>query len=311
MKVNYGTNATESAITIKDYEKRFRRFRVKNTNINIGKNKIHAIIGPSGSGKSVILKSIIGSITSYKGEIVILGKKSTNPKSKFNIGFSMNLEAFPIGMKAMDFVQSLARITGLKGRSLKNRLEELFNLYGLWEHRNKTLNSYSSGMKNRIMLIQATIHDPEIIILDEPGVNLDTEGRKFLNQYLRDEKAAGKTILLTTHLINEVKDMIDECTIIQKGEVIFTGPIEEQEIDKVYTLKSTNNKLFLTYLIENKIRHRYNVATNEIQLQVHNHLAINNMFAFALKNNIIILTLNPTEIDLSFMKSGFFDIKVI
>ncbi|WP_342277203.1 ABC transporter ATP-binding protein [Spiroplasma endosymbiont of Nebria brevicollis] len=243
-------------ISVKNYNINFKRFKIPKADFIVYKGTIHALVGQSGSGKSVLLKSIIGAFpsTCYQGEITVNGHIAGSAKSKLGMGYALNLENFPQGLSAYNFLKYLGKTTGINSEDLVVNLEKLLKSFNLWEHRHKKLNSYSSGMKNRIMLIQALVHDPQLIILDEPGANLDSESRKYFTNVLKQLKAEGKTIFLTTHMINEVKDIVDNCTIIDLGNLIYSGPVTKFDVGKIFILNTNNNNATIE-LLKNTIIH--------------------------------------------------------
>ncbi|AHF57542.1 ABC transporter ATP-binding protein [Spiroplasma eriocheiris] len=291
------------SIIVKDYVKKFKNFTIKDINFVVNPGKIHAIIGPSGSGKSVIMKSIIGALKKYEGSIRVNGYKAGSVKANFNIGFCLNLEHFPSGISAFEYLLSLAKTAGLSSRDAKARVKELMIIFDLWKDYKKKVTSFSSGMKNRLMLIQAIVHDPDIVILDEPGANLDSKNRKFLNNFLLELKRRGKTVFFSTHLLNEVKDLIDECTIISYGKLIYTGLMGPFNVNKIFVLKTNNNRLIVRYLKHRRISYFYNNLAKEIILRVNHVLELNRLFNFAIFNKVIILSVKDYELTLEYMQN--------
>ncbi|WP_368486138.1 ABC transporter ATP-binding protein [Spiroplasma sp. DGKH1] len=297
------------SIIVKDYVKKFKNFTIKDINFVVNPGKIHAIIGPSGSGKSVIMKSIIGALKKYEGSIRVNGYKAGSVKANFNIGFCLNLEHFPSGISAFEYLLSLAKTAGLSSRDAKARVKELMIIFDLWKDYKKKVTSFSSGMKNRLMLIQAIVHDPDIVILDEPGANLDSKNRKFLNNFLLELKRRGKTVFFSTHLLNEVKDLIDECTIISYGKLIYTGLMGPFNVNKIFVLKTNNNRLIVRYLKHRRISYFYNNLAKEIILRVNHVLELNRLFNFAIFNKVIILSVKDYELTLEYMQNKLYHSK--
>lgn len=298
-------NVNEIMISVRNYNKNFKNFAINNINFTVFKGTIHALIGKSGSGKSVLLKSIIGAIPSkiYKGTITINNYKAGSANSKLSLGFSLNLETFPQGLTAYNFLKSLGQATNITNNELENRLDKLLKNYNLWEHRHKTLNSFSSGMKNRIMLIQALVHNPELVILDEPGANLDSESRKYFINVLKELKAEGKTIFLTTHMINEVSNIIDDCTVIDSGKMVYSGPITKFDVGKIFILTTNNIPLTVSVLTKYRYQFKYFQDLNEILIRLDTEMKINNLNLILNNHKISIKTLYEKELDLSYLKN--------
>ena len=297
--------AEDIMISVRNYNKKFKKFNISNINFTVFKGTIHALVGQSGSGKSVLLKSIIGAMPSnrYSGTIKVNDYKAGSAKSKLSLGYSLNLENFPQGLTAYNFLKYLGQTTTITDSALEVNLQKLLNNFNLWEHRNKGLNSFSSGMKNRIMLIQALAHDPELVILDEPGANLDSESRKYFTNVLKRLKAEGKTIFLTTHMINEVKDIIDDCTIIDLGKMLYSGPIAKFDVGKIFILTTNNLPLTATILTKYQYQFKYIKDLNEILIRLDTQEKIDNLSSILNKYKIGIQNLYEKEIDLSHLKN--------
>lgn len=295
---------TDIMIIVENYHKKFKKFKINNINFMVFKGSIHALVGQSGSGKSVLLKSIIGAIPSstYQGTIKVNNFKAGSAASKLSLGYSLNLETFPANLTAYNFLKFLGETTTITNQNLKIRLEQLLKSFNLWEHRHKNLNDFSSGMKNRIMLIQALVHNPDLIILDEPGANLDSESRKYFTNMLKTLKAQGKTIFLTTHLINEVKDIIDDCTIIDLGQLIYSGAVSKFNVGKIFILMTNNQLLAGQILTKYQYQFKYYEETNEILIRLDNNANIDNLNLLLIKHKITIQRLYEKELDLSFLK---------
>ncbi|BDT05131.1 ABC transporter ATP-binding protein [Spiroplasma ixodetis] len=294
-------------INVQNYSKKFKKFHMNNISFTVFEGTIHALVGRSGSGKSVLLKSIIGAIpkSNYEGLITINGYKAGTTFSKNSLGYSLNIENFPQGLSAYNFLKFLGKTTIISESKLLVNLERLLKNFGLWESRNKSLNSFSSGMKNRIMLIIALAHDPNLVILNEPGANLDSESRKFFTSVLQDLKKEGKTILLTTHMIDETKDIIDNCTIIEHGKLIYTGPIDKFGVGKIFVLKTSNNLVASSLLSLYNFQFKYNKDTDSILIKLIDKNYISQLNFILSEKKIVIYDLHEKELDLFFINSFF------
>lgn len=292
-------------INVQNYNIKLKNFIINDINFKVYKGTIHALVGQSGSGKSVLLKSIIGAIpdNSYNGIITINNYKAGTAKSKSSLGFSLNLENFPQDLTAYVFLKILGRTTVISDEILEQNIKKYLVMFNLWKHRHKKLNSFSSGMKNRIMIIQALINNPDLIILDEPGANLDSESRKYFNNVLKDLKTQGKTILLTTHMINEVKDIIDNCTIMELGKLLYDGSITNFYVNKIWVLVTNNIVMTMKLLKTYNYKFKFYQENNELLVILENKASINNLNLILFNNKIFIQTLYKKEVDLLYIKS--------
>lgn len=153
------------------------------------------------------------------------------------------------------------------------------------------------------MLIQALVHNPELVILDEPGANLDSESRKYFINVLKELKAEGKTIFLTTHMINEVSNIIDDCTVIDSGKMVYSGPITKFDVGKIFILTTNNIPLTVSVLTKYRYQFKYFQDLNEILIRLDTEMKINNLNLILNNHKISIKTLYEKELDLSYLKN--------
>jgi ABC-2 type transport system ATP-binding protein len=276
-----------------------KNFNLKKITFKVKKGSFHALLGPSGSGKSLIIKSLIGAIKSKKKQILINNFNPSSKKAKKNLGFVPEMSTFP-KLNVLFLLKMLAKFHNLKNKLINQKIEIFMKKLGIWHFRNLSIDKFSSGMKKKVMLIQGLIHDPEILILDEPEANLDSESRKIIIKYLKEivvEK--GVTVLFSTHLLDEAKDMIDSCTIINQGKLLFTGKIEELKINNNYLLKVENIEKVISFLKEINIQYKYNEKEKFIIFKVNNPLELNKIFWFTSSNSLIIYNFEAIHIDLN------------
>lgn len=290
----------DHSIIIRHMKKKYLSFKIEDLSLKVTKGKIHAIIGASGSGKTVTIKSIVGGIKIDSGSILINHAKVGTAKANQSIGYVPEFTKFPRGISTYRFLKFLSLMSGIDKLTIKKRLETLMKELGIWEFRKKNMNSFSSGMKKKVMLIQGMIHNPPILILDEPEANLDTTTRRQILTYLRKLAASGKTIFFSTHLLNEVKDFIDECSIIYQGRLLYNGSINQFKMKNSFILATENNEALQKFLKENNIYYVYNREENNIFLKLNHPLEINKLFLYTIENNIIIFKIEPYTIDLNF-----------
>jgi len=220
------------AIEAKNVTKVFGRFRnrivaVKDLDMKIEKGTVHGFIGPNGAGKTTTIKMIVGAIRPTKGKIFVFGHPAGSVKAKSYLGYSPEHPNF-YSMSALDFLVYSAEVCGIERKEATKRANELLEWMGLYDFRNKNAKNFSAGMKQKLSLIQALIHDPEILILDEPTANLDPIGRFEILEKLRslavEEK---KTIFVSSHILHELERVVDHVTIIRKGDVILQTSVKE------------------------------------------------------------------------------------
>lgn len=289
------------AIEVINFYKKFKKNHIGPFNLQVNKGKMHSIIGTSGSGKTVFIKSLIGGFKRYKGKILINNQKAGTIKAKLNIGYIPEYITFPDKISAYNFLKNLGEINGLKGEYLKYRIEFLMKSLELWNFKNQNINIFSSGMKKKIMIIQGIIHDPDILILDEPEAGLDIENREKIIKYLKNLTLLGKTVFFSSHLLNEIKEYIDEFTLIINGRQFYTGEIKKFQINNTYYLKSENNLLIQNFLTKNKIKNWYEKNKNQIYFIIPSPLFIFFITKFAINERIKITKIAPIDLSFNFL----------
>lgn len=228
------------ALEIKDFTKRYgSHVAVHNLNLKVEVGEVFGLLGPNGAGKTTTIGAICGLNNFEEGTITVYGhdvqedpveakKKIGLSAQEYNVDFFMNLK------KILDIVGGYY---GLKSAQRKKRIQELLLQFDLVEHARKPFRRLSGGMKRRAMIARAVIHEPELLILDEPTAALDVELRYELWDYIRKLNKEGKTIILTSHYIEEIELLCKNVAIINKGQLLYYGP-KEKLIQKHKSLES-------------------------------------------------------------------------
>lgn len=206
-------------------------------------SQILGLLGPSGSGKTTLVKLIAGIDIPTKGEIFLLDKKLPNLLMMDKIGYMAQADALYGDLTAEENLQFFASMYNLTGNRQKQRINEVMQLVNLSEHLKKQVKHYSGGMKRRLSLAIALIHEPPVLILDEPTVGIDPVLRKSIWEELYKLKSQGKTIIVTTHVMDEV-EKCDKLGMIRDGILIALDSPEEL---KRATSSNTIEEAFLYY----------------------------------------------------------------
>ena len=218
------------AIEIKGLTKSYGELKALNgVNISIKKGEFFGLLGPNGAGKTTTINILTGLVFKESGSAKVFGKDTIKDfrytRSKIGIAaqeFSVDW-FFPI--EKLLFFQ--AGYYGIKPKDAKPLVDSLLNRLGLSSKRNSRLRQLSGGMKRRFQIAKALVHDPEILILDEPTAGVDVELRRDLWKYLQDLHSRGKTILLTTHYIEEAELLCENVAIIDNGKILKMGAPKE------------------------------------------------------------------------------------
>jgi ABC-2 type transport system ATP-binding protein len=201
------------------------KLAVDQVTLSIPKGSFFGLLGPNGAGKSTIIQCITGIAQPTSGQILIDGTDvvSDYKLARTKVGLSpqeFNVDIFATPAELMDF---MGGYYGIKKEQRAVRIEELIKRFDLEAHRNVKFQKLSGGLKRRAMLGRALIHTPDLLILDEPTAGVDVEQRRDLWAYLKELNEQGKTIILTSHYLEEIQYLCNEIAIINKGKIIAEG----------------------------------------------------------------------------------------
>ncbi len=248
---------TTPAVRIENLTKIFpvplRRQRVtavRNISFEVRPGEVYGLLGPNGSGKSTTLKILLGLVTPNQGRAMIFGQDSRDYHSRRDVGFLPENPYFYKFLTAAETLRFYGKVCGMGGTLLNKRIDELIYLVGLEDARDRRIGGFSKGMLQRIGLAQALIQDPRLVVLDEPTAGVDPAGSHQIRDLILDLKKRGKTVLLTSHLLEQVQEICDRVGIMARGEMIREGALAD--------LVSVKNQT--EFVIEN--------ATPEIRSQI-------------------------------------------
>jgi ABC-2 type transport system ATP-binding protein len=211
--------------------------------LDIKQAEIFGLLGPSGSGKTTLVRAIAGIDEATSGEIHVLGTKMPKLDMLGRIGYMAQSDAMYMELTAKENIEFFGSLMGVQGTRLKQRMETVLELVNLSEHRNKQVGAFSGGMKRRLSLAIALLHEPKVLILDEPTVGIDPVLRKSIWDELLQLSNAGTTILVTTHVMDEA-EKCHRLGMIRDGRVIASGSPEEL---KLSSGSQTIEEVFLYY----------------------------------------------------------------
>lgn len=195
---------------------------VKGITFDIHQGEFIGFLGPNGAGKTTTIKLITGLANITSGSIEVFGKDTVThyTETRPMIGLAAQEPNFDPFFPLETVLTYQAGYHGMPREQAKKRAEKLLKRFDLWEHRKKTPRQISGGMKRRLLIAKALVHDPQILILDEPTAGVDVELRRDMWRLLRELNEEGKTIVLTTHYIEEAEELCNRIGIINKGEII-------------------------------------------------------------------------------------------
>ncbi len=218
------------AIEIENLTKKYGDLKaVDELTFNVKKGIVFGFLGPNGAGKTTTILSMLGLILPDNGSIKILGHDVFREpiKVKEKIGFLPENATAYDELTAWKNLEFFANFYNFSRQEKERRIEELLKLVGLWDVRYRKVKTFSKGMKQRLLLAQALINDPEVLILDEPTSGLDPEGAFLVKSIVKEEHKKGKTVFFSSHILSEVEELSDEVGIIVKGKLRALGTLEE------------------------------------------------------------------------------------
>lgn len=196
---------------------------VKDLSFTIEKGNVYGILGPNGSGKSTTLGIILNVVNRTSGEFSWFDGNTSTHEALKKVGAIIERPNFYPYMTA---IQNLKLVCKIKEVS-EGKIQEKLELVGLWERRNSKFKTYSLGMKQRLAIASALLNDPEILILDEPTNGLDPQGIHQIREIIKKIAQKGTTILLASHLLDEVEKVCSHVVILRKGEKLYSGPVDQ------------------------------------------------------------------------------------
>ncbi|WP_321994536.1 ABC transporter ATP-binding protein [Clostridium butyricum] len=222
-------------------------------------NGVYGLLGPNGAGKTTLMKQITTLIKPDKGEILYNRKDIFNMDDKYRniIGYLPQEFGVYKNFTAKQFLQYVGALKGMSGKNLNSKVNELLELVGLYDVRNKSIGKFSGGMKRRVGIAQVLLNDPKIIVLDEPTAGLDPQERtRFRNLIAKISR--DKIIILSTHIISDIESVAKETIMIKEGKLLMKGTHREILSDmnnKVYNIRVNNEEEI------NRIQEKYKVIS--------------------------------------------------
>ena len=223
---------------------------VDNLSLTINDGEIFGLLGPNGAGKSTTLKMITGLTDISQGEIFIndisISKFPIAAKKEF--GYVMDSPDSFLRLKGIEFLTYIGKIFKVDAKTLKNRINEYSKRLEIYDVLNDLIDPYSHGMRQKIMIVSALIHDPQTWILDEPLTGLDPQSQHIVKELMKEHAQKGKSVLFSTHVLETAERLCDRIGIINKGNLLFCGTMKElqshsdkKSLEDIF-LEMTNNE---------------------------------------------------------------------
>jgi ABC-2 type transport system ATP-binding protein len=276
----------ETILTVSNLTKKFGYLTaVKDLSFSIEKGNVYGILGPNGSGKSTTLGIVLNVVNPTSGSFSWFdGNTSTHDALK-KVGAIIERPNFYPYMSALKNLKLVCKIKGVS----EDKIEDTLKLVGLWERRNSKFKTYSLGMKQRLAIASALLNDPEILILDEPTNGLDPQGIHQIRQIIKKIASQGTTILLASHLLDEVEKVCTHVVILRKGEKIYAGKVDNMLASHGYLeLKSNKSEALIKLLDEDPRFGKIEEESGLITAVLNEKMDSGSLNEFLFKNGIIL-----------------------
>ncbi|MFQ6068952.1 MAG: ABC transporter ATP-binding protein [Candidatus Aminicenantales bacterium] len=233
-------------LLIEDLHKSFRvgfipskKKILKGISLAVEEGEIFGYLGPNGAGKTTTIKCVLGLIFPEKGKIELFGLPHLSLRAKEKIGFLPENPYFYEYLTASEFLHFYGELFSMRRKEIEERAKELLNLVGLERFSSLPLRKFSRGMLQRIGVAQALLNQPQLVVLDEPLGGLDPLGRKEIRDVIVSLKREGKTVFLSSHILQDIEMICDRVAIIVKGEIVSQGTLQELVSEKIFFTEIT------------------------------------------------------------------------
>ena len=200
---------------------------VRGVSFEVKRGEIFGFLGPNGAGKTTTIKMLMGLIAPTAGTMEILGVRAPDPDVMARVGFLPESPYIYPYLSPREFVTLCGRLSGLGGAKLRDRVTRVIERVGMTYAIDRAVAALSKGMLQRVALAAALVHDPELLVLDEPMSGLDPVGRKEVRDLIVEEKQRGRTVFFSSHILTDVEMLCDRVCILRRGEVVVSGDLRE------------------------------------------------------------------------------------
>jgi len=234
MSETVGATSLQSAVTVENFSKVFKGtlsrkpvLAVRELSFKVEAGEVYGLIGPNGCGKSTTMKVMLGLLKPTIGKAAIFGRDSESVASRQDVGFLPENPYFYKHLTGQETLHFYGKLCGLRGSELKDRMATMLDLVGLKNAADRRVGGYSKGMLQRIGLAQAMIQDPRLLILDEPTAGVDPAGSRRIRDLIIELKERGITIVVTSHLLEQMQEVCDRVGIMSQGRMVREGRLED------------------------------------------------------------------------------------
>lgn len=245
---------------------------LRGVTFDVPRGQIFGLLGPNGAGKTTIIKILLGIVRASGGKAMLLGHPAGDRYGRRNVGYLPENLLIPRHQNALMALEYYGRLSGMDYSDIKRRGAELLEKVGLQARKKESVKQFSKGMRQRLGLAQALLHDPELLILDEPTDGLDPVGRSQVRDIMRELSDEGRTVFVNSHLLQEVELICNHVAILNKGELKYSGSIDD------FTSNAASSELQLEvvagvdalhgYLAQFKVTNLVGLSQDRVQVSI-------------------------------------------
>jgi ABC-2 type transport system ATP-binding protein len=263
-------------------------------NIQVNEGEIFGYLGPNGSGKTTTIKLLLSLIFPTGGKMKIMGNANiTSPEVRKNIGYLPEGAYYPDFLRGEEILSYYGSLYGMRGASLKKRIDEVLEVVGMTRARKRLIRGYSKGMRQRIGLAQALLSDPGILILDEPTTGLDPVARKEIRDLLIQLRDQGKSLLISSHELLEVELISDRVGILFEGVLQTSGTIDELLTSREFSIKAEEAAPEATQKVREAGLITEDAAAGRVSLRVPENMSLYQALDICKSQNMKIVSVSP------------------
>ncbi len=293
----------ENILSINNLNKIYNKYvhAVNNVSLEIHKGNVYGILGPNGSGKSTTLGIVLNVVNKTSGEYSWFGGKVETHEALKKVGAIIERPNFYPYMTAKQNLELVCKIKNIN----YSKVQEKLALVGLVERENSKFNTFSLGMKQRLAIASALLNDPEILILDEPTNGLDPQGIHQIRDIIKLIASQGTTILLASHLLDEVEKVCSHVLVLQKGKILYSGTVDGMTSNEGYfELESDNNETLKTVLGSHPAIEKVVTEDGKVLVYLKSPLAAADLNKYLFENNIFLnhLVKRKTSLEEQFLE---------
>src|SRR5680860_1080928 len=222
----------QPVIEVRGVTKKFKRFTaLDNVTLTIPRSSV-GLLGANGAGKTTLIRTLLGLVKPNDGSATVVGydTQTQGTKVREHVGYMPEADALPLSTTAADFVGHMAEMSGLPARQARQRAADVLYQVGLSEERYRLIKGFSTGMRQRVKLAQAIVHDPELVFLDEPTAGMDPQGREDMLELVeRIYQNLGIAVVFSSHILEDIERVCDYVVILDEGKLITAQPLGQME----------------------------------------------------------------------------------